>query len=228
MSRLTENDAQGIVAEAQQVINRYLQPGLGAELSTKTYDDTSEKYDDYVKAFGYAGASQAAKTVGEMYPDPKQRETVRILDIAAGSGLVGVDLQKMGFRHMDALDPSQGMLDVAKKRGVYTNFYCNYIDDKQLPIPENSYDGIVIAGGMGENQIPCSALHEMIRLVKPGGYIVNVTRVEHLQNCSDYIGRLDKLMEELEKQGKWKQITRTTFPNILRGKDGLLLVHQVL
>ena len=32
----------------------------------------------------------------------------------------------------------------------------------------DSYDALVIAGGMGENQIPCVALHEMIRLVKPG------------------------------------------------------------
>ena len=32
----------------------------------------------------------------------------------------------------------------------------------------DAYDSLVIAGGMGENQIPCSALHEMIRLVKPG------------------------------------------------------------
>ncbi|KAK7481248.1 hypothetical protein BaRGS_00027508 [Batillaria attramentaria] len=228
MSRLTEYDAQGIVAEAQQVINRYLQPGLGAELSTKTYDDTSEKYDDYCAAFEHLGPAKTAEIAGSLYPDPKQRETVRILDVAAGTGMVGVELQKLGFRHMDALDPSRAMLDVAKSRGVYISFFCNYIDDKQLPIDENTYDCLTVSGGMGENQIPCCALHEMIRLVKPGGYIVNVTRQEHLKNCSDYIGRLEPLMEQLEQEGKWKQITRANFPNLLRGKEGLLLVHQVL
>nr|KAG5695251.1 hypothetical protein BaRGS_008079 [Batillaria attramentaria] len=136
MSRLTEYDAQGIVAEAQQVINRYLQPGLGAELSTKTYDDTSEKYDDYCAAFEHLGPAKTAEIAGSLYPDPKQRETVRILDVAAGTGMVGVELQKLGFRHMDALDPSRAMLDVAKSRGVYISFFCNYIDDKQLPIDE--------------------------------------------------------------------------------------------
>jgi hypothetical protein len=30
------------------------------------------------------------------------------------------------------------------------------------------YDVAVVAGGMGEGHIPCNALPEMIRIVKPG------------------------------------------------------------
>nr|KAG5695252.1 hypothetical protein BaRGS_008080 [Batillaria attramentaria] len=82
-----------------------------------------------------------------------------------------------------------------------------------------------VAGGTGmvgvENTYDCLT-------ISGGGYIVIVTRQEHLKNCSDYIGRLEPLMEQLEQEGKWKQITRATFPNYLRGKEGLLLVHQVL
>lgn len=61
-----------------------------------------------------------------------------------------------------------------------------------------------------------------------GGYIVNVTRVEHLDKCSDYVGRLQPLMRRLEDEGKWKSVSSSTFPNFLRGKEGLVLVHQVL
>jgi hypothetical protein len=32
----------------------------------------------------------------------------------------------------------------------------------------DTYDCVVIAGGMGEGHIPCVALHEMIRITKPG------------------------------------------------------------
>ena len=38
----------------------------------------------------------------------------------------------------------------------------------------DAYDAITICGGMGENQIPCSALHEMIRLVKPGRLLLHM------------------------------------------------------
>ena len=32
----------------------------------------------------------------------------------------------------------------------------------------DTYDCLAVAGGMGEGHIPCAALHEMIRIVKPG------------------------------------------------------------
>ncbi|XP_076460561.1 methyltransferase-like protein 27 [Babylonia areolata] len=214
--------------EAVEAINFYIKPGIGAERSVKAYDDTSDNYDQYVNAFQYAGPQQVAKTISSLYPEQSQRESVRILDVAAGTGLVGVEMHKEGFRNMDALDPSQGMLNVASRRGIYGRLFTEYIDDKELPIEKDSYDSMVICGGMGENQIPCSALHEMIRLVKPGGYILNMTRAENLAKCSDYVGRLEKLMEQLESDGKWREVARTTFPNFLKGRDGLMLVHQVL
>ena len=46
-------------------------------------------------------------------------------------------MQKLGFRHMDALDPSQGMLDIAAKRGIYGKLFTSYINDKKLPIEDS-------------------------------------------------------------------------------------------
>ena len=43
--------------------------------------------------------------------------TVSILDVAAGTGLVGVELVKVGFKNIVALDYSQEMLDLAKEKG---------------------------------------------------------------------------------------------------------------
>lgn len=228
MNVISVDDVRGIVKEARETMNSYVRPGVGSLQCTKLYDATAHKYDDYITALGSVGVRKTAEAMGAMLPEKTQRATVRILDIGAGTGRVGEELQKMGFRHMDALDPSQGMLNVARTRGVYTNFFCNYINDTQLPIESNTYDGITICGAMGDNHIPCCALHEMIRLVKPGGYIVNVTRLGLVEECSDYRGRLDPLMEQLENEGKWRQISRTTFPNMHSGKEGLLLVHQVL
>lgn len=34
----------------------------------------------------------------------------------------------------------------------------------------DTYDAAAIAGGMGEGHIPCGALYEMIRIVKPGNF----------------------------------------------------------
>lgn len=44
-------------------------------------------------------------------------------------------LRKHGFCNIDALDPSEAMLAVAKEEKLYENYFCEFITDKQLPIP---------------------------------------------------------------------------------------------
>ena len=46
-------------------------------------------------------------------------------------------LKLQGFQHIDALDPSEGMLEKAKSRNLYDRYICDYITDKQLDIPES-------------------------------------------------------------------------------------------
>ena len=41
------------------------------------------------------------------------------------------------------------------------------MNDLDLFYPD-TYDAVVVAGGMGEGHIPRCALYEMIRIVKPG------------------------------------------------------------
>ena len=43
-------------------------------------------------------------------------------------------LRELGFRHIDALDPSEAMLSVAKKENLYDNYIIEFLTDKQLPI----------------------------------------------------------------------------------------------
>ena len=43
-------------------------------------------------------------------------------------------LKENGFRHIDALDPSDEMLNVARKDGLYENYFCDFLNEKQLPI----------------------------------------------------------------------------------------------
>lgn len=42
---------------------------------------------------------------------------------------------KKGFKTLDALDPSQGMLDIAQEKGIYRNYICDAIGKEPLKIP---------------------------------------------------------------------------------------------
>lgn len=45
-----------------------------------------------------------------------------------------LQLSKMEFRHIDALDPAQKMLDAAQRKGIYENLVCDFIGDHATSI----------------------------------------------------------------------------------------------
>ena len=46
----------------------------------------------------------------ELFPCQAERSKVKILDLAAGTGMVGAELAKIGFKELYGLDGSEGML----------------------------------------------------------------------------------------------------------------------
>ena len=59
---------------------------------------------------------------------------VKVLDLGAGTGLVGEALHNKGFRNIDALEASAGMLKVAGEKGIYDKLYNEYLTAEELPI----------------------------------------------------------------------------------------------
>ena len=53
--------------------------------------------------------------------------------------MIILQLKANGFVHIDALDPSQAMLDLAKKEGLYENYFVDFLNEKQLSIPPGTF-----------------------------------------------------------------------------------------
>ncbi|XP_046580299.1 methyltransferase-like protein 27 [Haliotis rubra] len=151
----------------------------------------------------------------------------KVLDVAAGTGLVGKQLQDRGFKHLDALEPAAGMLEQARKKNIYTNLYCEFLDGNRLPIDDDSYDCCVISGGMGEGHIPCCGLHELIRLTKPGGFVCIVMLEKYLTQCKEYMDGLEQLMKDLEDAGKWQRLSRDVVPEYSLGRSGVTFKFRI-
>ena len=79
----------------------------------------------------------------------KEKDDVKIIDAAAGTGLVGVELNKLGYTNLCALDISPEMLDEAKKKNVYTKFICSSLSDRPNPeIAPEEFDASICGGSM--------------------------------------------------------------------------------
>lgn len=101
-----------------------------------------------------------------------------VIEIGAGAGHLAVDLAERGFDVL-AVDSSDGMLDRARKNAAHAG-----LDDRvrtlqadamDIPIADASFDVVVAVGLLPWVEDPGRALHEMARLVRPGGYVVLTT-----------------------------------------------------
>lgn len=203
--------------------------GLSREEIAEYYNKWAEtgQYDTHLNPDRYTGPEVAAQALASNFA-AESRRNARILDIAAGTGRLGAELFKLGFRNLDALDPSVGMLCKAMQRNIYTKFFCEFLDAvNQTSIPDSTYDGLAVAGGMGEGHIPSDAIIEMIRIVKPGGIICISMREEYLDHVSEYSENLTPLMNKLQEEGQWAALSKDVIENYALGKSGIVFQFRV-
>ena len=91
------------------------------------------------------------------------------MDVGAGTGLIGVELKKLDYTNLCALDISPGMLIEAKKKDVYNEFICAPLSGQPIPqIKSGQFDALISGGALHEGRVSSSAFVEMIRMVRAG------------------------------------------------------------
>ncbi|XP_005102253.2 demethylmenaquinone methyltransferase [Aplysia californica] len=210
--------------QAVAAVKAYIRPCQTPLSLAKVYDDTAQQYDQYMHVLGLNGPQRMVRKVEELLGD---NFGAKIIDVGAGSGLAGMELFEAGYKNLDAVDASQGLLKVAEKKGCYKNRICQFVGQQPLPINNDTYDVAVLCGAMGESHIPKIGLRDIIRIVKPGGYIVNVFREEALR-VPYYGDGLEPYMRQLEQEGLWKEHARHVFPKNIDNVEGLMLVHRIM
>ena len=97
---------------------------------------------------------------------PKDR---RILDVGAGTGVIGELLTANGYYNLDALDGTPKMLEIAEQKNCYQNYIVSYVTpDIRLPIEDQVYDVVILAGVFCPGHIRVEAFDQIVRVVKPG------------------------------------------------------------
>jgi len=200
--------------------------GLTRQQLQDYYKEWAPKYETTLAPKFYSGP----KFTGEAFAEhvaPDQRSSFRVLDIGAGTGFVGQQLKMKGFVHIDALEPFENMINEAKKKNIYEKFHHTKIGGDPVAIKDDTYDGIISCGSFGENHIPCKALFDMIRVVKPGGIICIGMRERYLHEVEELIDRFVPLLKKLENAGAWKLLKREIKPRFAFEYDGVIYSYVV-
>ena len=136
-------------------------------------EDLQNVYNEWASAYDYdndnlLGTVSQPLSV-QIFQEYTEDKSLRIIDVGCGTGLVGMELEKVGYSNFDGIDISQEMIDIAKYRG-YSKLFIGSLNDS-LPYENDEYDAAFCVGVFTHGHVGSDRLDEFVRIVKPGGVI---------------------------------------------------------
>lgn len=143
-----------------------------------TYDSDMQKHDFTAPQMVAEGVSRGLK-LNHLHRDPSEvLKGLRIADAGCGTGTVGKELAKMGAEDIVGLDISEGMLEVARKGGVYKELKIADLT-KKLEFEDGEFDALTCCGTFTHGHLGPQPLAEFLRVVKSGGVVVATVLESH-------------------------------------------------
>ena len=158
------------------------------------YDQWASDYDhDLAEEFAWNAPQTAAAVFARLVPPE-----ALVLDAGAGTGLAGVCLAELGFARLVAMDLSQGMLEQAREKQVYGEFYQMALGG-ELDFAAGQFGAVISVGVFTTGHAPASSFDELIRITAPGGHIVFSLRTDLYEE-----GGFKEYLAGLESAGRWR------------------------
>ena len=108
--------------------------------------------------------------------------SLKILDLATGTGMIANILGEMGYTDVTGMDISEGMMAIARKHALERNTGVRFVygNALELPLDESSVDVLINCRLLWTLLEPKMAVKEWIRVVKPGGAVIAIQEMEEL------------------------------------------------
>ncbi|RWS04744.1 malonyl-[acyl-carrier protein] O-methyltransferase-like protein [Dinothrombium tinctorium] len=220
-------------AKINNFIEDILYVDRSVEETMKIYSEWARNYNEHAE---HGQFINMPKLLAREFGKLNLPKNVRILDVGAGTGLLGTFLHEIGYENIDALDGSQEMLDRAKSlNGVYRNFINALVKvGQRLPIEDKTYDVALMSAVVCPSHISVEAYGEIVRIVKSGGVIGWIKRVNEAfsKNSNEYRnGAYENLLKKYEINGLWTPINSycpAVIENLMAGTNGEIYFMRVI
>lgn len=179
-------------------------PDLKDAYALQSPDAVKELYRDWAESydigFGINQGYQIPREVALAFV--AAGGTGPVLDVGAGTGLVGEQLRSFGVRDIDGVDLSAEMLGIAASKGHYRNLI---EADVTQPLPDAPrFMGIVSAGTFTLGHVGPEGVIALMASASPGALFVISVNAQHFESAG-FAAMLDDLAT---------QITDVTFKDI--------------
>ena len=131
------------------------------------YRQWAKSYDsDFADARGYQFPDEIAK----VYHRFATESDVPMLDVGAGTGLVGEAVKPYVNGDIDALDLSSSMLAVSASKNIYRNLIETDLT-QTVNIESEQYGAVISVGTFTHGHVGPAALYEVLRICKPNALL---------------------------------------------------------
>jgi SAM-dependent methyltransferase len=135
------------------------------------FDSTAALYEQMSAEWGYRGATDGAEEFSRF-----GLQDGKVIDVGCGTGLVGKEIFKRGFKHLYGCDISSRMLTIAKEKRIYQNLYRS--DIVSMPFDNEQFENLVCVAVLTYAPDVFAVMQEFQRIVKTGGIIFFSHRVD--------------------------------------------------
>lgn len=182
------------------------------------YDAWAEDYDsDLTDTFDYVLPERCAAEFAQ-FVDVQ----ARVLDVGAGTGLVGTQLRRHGFTEITGIDISAEMLRRAEQTGAYRELHKAELG-LPLPFGDDVFDAAICVGVFTDGHAPASAVPEIVRVVRSGGIVLIPIRPDIL----DSHGFRD-MFDSLVLEGAWTELSVSEpYPPMPKGEPDVMSQTRV-
>jgi SAM-dependent methyltransferase len=147
----------------------------GPDANRALYARWAATYDTgFIVDSGYLYHERVARIFAARCVDALPADDV-VVDIGCGTGLAGQSLRQLFRVAIDGIDISPEMLQHAAGKHVDGQpVYRRLIEadlTRPLPIDDDSYAGAISTGTFTHGHVGPNALHELVRIIRPGGRI---------------------------------------------------------
>ncbi|MGF1562767.1 MAG: class I SAM-dependent DNA methyltransferase [Geminicoccaceae bacterium] len=149
-------------------------------------DDARDFYDDWANTYDatvLANTYETPRLVREALVRLAVPTDAHLIDLGCGTGLVGEALHAAGYRTIDGLDLSAGMLEKAHAKAVYGELIQADLLQPPTAVADRAYEHGVSAGVFTHTHVGPEALRECARMVQPGGYLVTLVKADFFKSA---------------------------------------------
>lgn len=156
-------------------------PDVDSAYAMTSPDEIKELYrqwsHSYDVAFGESQGYQLPREVAAAFLGAGG--TGPVLDVGAGTGLVGAVLKAMNIAPVDGIDLSQEMLDMAAMKGDYRSLTACDVTCP-LSLPDAPYRGLVSAGTFTLGHVGPAAIENLLTVADRGAvFVISVNKTHY-------------------------------------------------